>query len=206
MDGDVSKLTDWYKTKGEKKLSGSRELLNPFKQISGGGAGLSVTGISSARAKPELGNYNNQMQPLRGAPGRGAELFKKGQFLPFKREDTMRLSPLPFPPFVDLYLTPSGCSGLQHVQRDNEASLCAPLYDYAFKGSVLVKKVCCTDNNCSKALRYTQTHLFSNINGLSCFSINTKRVNTFLLGWPPEILLSVAPDGFQKSLKLCCPH
>lgn len=80
------------------------------------------------------------------------------------------------------------------------------LYDYAFQGPKLVKKACCTGNKCSKALRYTQTHLFSNLNWLSCFSTSTKGVKTFPLGWPPEILLSVAPDGFQISLKFCCPH
>lgn len=75
-------------------------------------------------------------------------------------------------------------------------------YNYAFKGPGLVKKA----DTCSKALRYTQTHSFSNNTWLSCFSTSTKRVNTFLLGWAPEILLSVAPDGFQNSLKFCCPH
>lgn len=55
--------------------------MNPFKQISGRGAGLSVTGISWGRAKPELGSYD-QMQPPRAASGSRGELLETGEFLP----------------------------------------------------------------------------------------------------------------------------
>lgn len=122
MEGDVSKLTYWYKTKGEKKSSGSWELLNPFKQIHGRGAGLSVTGIASARAKPELGNHN-QIQPQRAAPGRWTKLFKKGEFLPGRRQDTMGCSSLLFLPLLTCAPAPPLCS----TCRDSQASLCTPL-------------------------------------------------------------------------------
>lgn len=87
---------------------------------------MSFTGTSSARAKPEPGSYK-QMQPLRAAPGRGTEMFKKGEFLPCKRQDRTGRPPLPFPLLQTWAWHAQVASSLKHVQRDNEASLCAAL-------------------------------------------------------------------------------